>query len=245
MARAGQRATDNGHVLTLPVEQQPEATQADRFAAALRGFGPIGLLVTAVIFAGNAIVVPFGAVLVLMWARVSRTPCRELGFVRPQSWTRTIVTGILVGVAFKLVMKALVMPLLGADPINQAVRHLTGNSAALPAALYAVTVGAGFGEETLFRGYLFERLRKLLGGSVGATISIVLVTSAFFGVAHYGFQGVPGVQQATIVGLVFGTVFALTGRLWFLIVAHAAFNVTALAMIYWDLERDVAHLVFR
>jgi membrane protease YdiL (CAAX protease family) len=56
---------------------------------------------------------------------------------------------------------------------------------------------------------------------------------------------VPGVQQATIVGLVFGTLFALTGRLWLVIVAHAAFNLAALWMIYFNLEWDVAHLVFR
>ena len=54
-----------------------------------------------------------------------------------------------------------------------------------------------------------------------------------------------GVEQATIVGLVFGTIFAVTGRIWMLIVAHAAFDLTALAMIYWNLESTVAHLVFK
>ena len=137
------------------------------------------------------------------------------------------------------------MPLLGADPINQAVRHLTGNTAALPGALYAIVIGAGFGEETVFRGYLFERFGKLFGSSTVAKVGIVLLTSAWFGIAHYGFQGLPGVQQATLVGLLYGTIFAITGRIWFLIVAHAAFNLTALWMIYFNLERDVAHLVFR
>ena len=51
-------------------------------------------------------------------------------------------------------------------------------------------------------------------------------------------------QQATIVGLVFGTIFAITGRIWMLIFAHAAFDLTALALIYWDLETAVAHLIF-
>lgn len=52
-------------------------------------------------------------------------------------------------------------------------------------------------------------------------------------------------EQATIVGLVFGTIFAVTGRIWMLMCAHAAFDLTAPAIIYWDLESDVAHLVFR
>jgi hypothetical protein len=28
-------------------------------------------------------------------------------------------------------------------------------------------------------------------------------------------------------------------------VAHTAFDLTALAMIYWDFESDVAHLIFK
>jgi hypothetical protein len=54
-----------------------------------------------------------------------------------------------------------------------------------------------------------------------------------------------GVQQATVTGLVFGAIFAITSRIWMLMVAHAAFDVTALAIIYWNLESDVAHLVFK
>ena len=222
-----------------------QQSAGDAFAASLRGFGPLGLLAIAVILTGNGLFVPLSAVLVLVWAYLSRTPWRDIGFVSPRSWTATLVAGIVTGVALKFLLKAIVMPLLGADPINQAVRHLTGNTAALPGALYAIVIGAGFGEETVFRGYLFERFGKLFGSSTAAKVGIVLLTSAWFGIAHYGFQGLPGVQQATLVGLLYGTIFAITGRIWFLIVAHAAFNLTALWMIYFNLERDVAHLVFR
>ena len=73
----------------------------------------------------------------------------------------------------------------------------------------------------------------------------MLITAVWFGLAHYSLQGLAGVEQATIVGLVFGTIFAVTGRIWMLIVAHAAFDLTALAMIYWNLESKVAHLLFK
>ena len=62
---------------------------------------------------------------------------------------------------------------------------------------------------------------------------------------HYHEQGLAGAEQATITGLVFGTIFALTGQIWMLMCAHAAFDLTAYAIIYWDLESDVAHLVLR
>jgi len=216
-----------------------------RLARSLRGFGPLGILAILVIFAGNFLFLPLSALLALAWARLSGTPWREIGYVRPASWIRSLAVGVVLGVAFKLLMKAIVMPLLGADPINHAYHYLVGNPAALPGALYLMIVGAGFGEETLWRGYLFERFGKLLGTSAVAKSATVLITALFFGLAHYADQGLPGAEQALITGLVFGTIFAVTGRLFLLMCAHAAFDLTALAIIYWNLESRVVHLVFR
>jgi membrane protease YdiL (CAAX protease family) len=213
----------------------------DSLGAALRGFGPLGLLAIVVILAGNALFVPLSAILVLLWAQRSGTPWQKIGFVRPRSWIRDLAVGLAFGIAFKLLMKAVVMPLLGANPINQAYHHLAGNTAALPAMLYLLIVGAGFGEETVWRGWMFERLGLLLGSGVGAKTAIVFITAVLFGLAHYPEQGTAGVQQAAIVGLVFGGIYAGTGRLWMLMCAHAAFDLTALALIYWNVETDVAH----
>jgi membrane protease YdiL (CAAX protease family) len=217
----------------------------DNIADRLRGFGPIGILAILIILAGNFIVPPLSAIFVLLWVWRSRTPWREIGFVRSQRWVITVTAGIAFGVAFKFLMKAIVMPLFGADPINWAYHFLAGNTAALPGAIFAMIVVAGFGEETVFRGYMFERLRKLFGNSVWAGAFIVLITSAMFGLAHYAVQGIAGVEQATITGLVFGTIFAFTGRIFMLMVAHAAFDLTALAMIYWNFESRIAHLIFK
>ena len=214
-------------------------------ASRLRGFGPIGLAAILIIFLGNSLFIPGSALLVQLWRHLSRTPWSAIGFVRPRSWTRTIALGILFGASFKFVMKSVVMPLFGADPINQAYHFLAGNRAAIPMALYAMIIGAGFGEETVFRGYMFERLGRLFGSSAAAKSLIVLITSILFGLVHYSTQGFSGVEQATIVGLVFGTIFAFTGRIFMLMIAHAAFDLTAYAMIYWSLETKVAHLFFK
>ena len=40
-------------------------------------------------------------------------------------------------------------------------------------------------------------------------------------------------------------VFAVTGRIWMLMCAHGAFDLTAVAIIYWNLESAVAHLIFK
>jgi membrane protease YdiL (CAAX protease family) len=229
---------------TVPIFGRGGAERTDRLAAELRGFGPAGLLAILVIAFGNALFVPLTALLVLAWAWRSGTPWRDIGLSRPRSWLATILIGLAFGVAFKLAMKALVMPLLGAPPVNPAYHYLAGNDAALPGALYLIVVGAGFGEEVFFRGFLFERLGRLLGASRPARAAIVLATSLWFGLDHLEVQGLAGMEQALIVGLVFGTVYAVTGRLWLLIVAHAAFDLAALAIIYWDVEAQVARFVF-
>src|SRR5205807_5145031 len=46
----------------------------DRFAARLRGFGPIGILAILIILSGNFVIAPLSAVLALIWVRASNTP---------------------------------------------------------------------------------------------------------------------------------------------------------------------------
>lgn len=232
-------------VSDLPEKSRSELPSDDRLARALRGFGPVGILAFVVIVALGPILEPLGALLALLWTYRSRTPWREIGYARPKSWIVTVLVGIIFGSAFKILMKMIVMPLLGAPAINPVYHYLAGNTAALPGMLNAVIIGAGFGEETVFRGFMFERFGKLFGPGVWAKTLIVLLTAGWFGLIHYPGQGLSGAEQATIVGLVFGIIFAITGRIWMLMFAHAAFDVTAVFIIYWNLESRIAHFVFK
>jgi membrane protease YdiL (CAAX protease family) len=175
---------------------------------------------------------------------LSKTPWSAIGYARPKTWLATIFIGIIFGIAFKFFLKALVMPLFGADPVNESYHFLTGNKTLLPAAIWSM-LAAGFGEETVFRGYLFERLEKLLGTSRTIKYLIIAGTSVLFALAHYASQGIPGVEQALITGLAFGIIYSITKKIWIIMIAHAAFDLTALAMIYWNWETDIAHLIFR
>jgi membrane protease YdiL (CAAX protease family) len=241
--------TSDASPTSQPVLAKPSAGGAtplweDRLAVRLRGFGPLGILAILVILFAHLVWVPLAALMVLVWTRLSGTPWREIGYVRPKSWVGSVAIGVIFGVAFKLLMKSIVMPMLGADPINHAYHYLAGNRAEIPWFLLTV-LGAGLGEETLFRGYAFERLGKLFGSGVGAKALIVLITSIWFGLAHYLNLGITGVEHAAIVGLVFGTIFAMTGRIFMLMSAHTAFDLTAYAIIFWNLESKVAHLFFK
>ena len=213
--------------------------------ARLRGFGPIGILAILVVLSGNFLFLPLSALLVLAWASLSETPLGEIGLSRPKSWWKTAAIGIAAGAVFKVLMKALVMPLFGTAPQNAAFHFLVGNTSALPFMLYAVLIGAGFGEEVLYRGFLFERLRKLFGSGRQATVLIVLLTSAVFASVHYPEQGLASTEQAFITGSVFALLYVVTGNLWLSMFTHAAFDVVAVAMIYWNVESWFAHLIFK
>jgi membrane protease YdiL (CAAX protease family) len=223
----------------------PRSPSDAGLARSLRGFGPLGVLSALVILlVGNFPFAPMGALLALLWRRLSRTPWREIGYVRPESWATTAVIGIAFGIALKLVLKTIVMPLLGAPAVNDAYHYLVGNRAALPGAIYLMLVGGGFGEETVYRGFLFERLGKLLGSHGGARVAIVLLSSALFSLAHFSTQGLAGSEQALFTGLSFGTMMATQRRIWLPMFAHASYDLASLALIYLGLEEPIAHLVF-
>lgn len=218
----------------------------DRTATALRGFGPLGLLAIVVIFlSGNVGGLPLGSLLTLGWARVTGTPLRDLGFTAPRRWAVTVPLAILFGVTFKLLLKCVVMPLFGAPPVNAAYHWLAGNTAALPGAVWTMIVAAGFGEETVFRGFSFERMRSAFGDSRRADAAAVVASATIFGLAHLREQGIYGAIMAGVVGLTFGAIYARTRSLPFLMIAHASFDLAALAMIYTDTEIRFAHLFFK
>jgi membrane protease YdiL (CAAX protease family) len=216
----------------------------DRLAAGLRGFGPTGIFAILCILYATWYAPPLAFLMVLVWTRLSRTPWREIGYVLPKRWAVEMIVGLVFGCVLKLLMKAVVMPLLGADPINHAYHSLVGNRAAIPGILLTILVAA-VGEETLFRGYLFERLGKALGPSVAAQGAIVLLTSFWFGLNHFVLMGVAGAENAAVFALVFGAIYAVTRRLWLLMFAHFAADFVACAIIYLNMEAKVAHWVFR
>src|SRR4030088_1285250 len=112
----------------LPAETRLAPSTDDDSAAALRGFGPVGIIaILVILFAGNFPLVPLSAILALLWGRWSHTPWLEIGYARPASWIRSLVAGTALGIAFKLLMKAIVMPLFGAAPVTSAYHYLAGN----------------------------------------------------------------------------------------------------------------------
>jgi membrane protease YdiL (CAAX protease family) len=238
------------HLPGSNVENSEPALSGGQFAADLRGFGIIGILSILLIllggnlFIGGIVFIPLGGLFALVWTLRSKTAWSELGYVLPKSWISTMVVGLVFGFGLKLFMKTIVMPLLGANAINPRYHFLSANKATFPVALLFMVV-AGFSEETVFRGFLFERFGKLFRPSFWSKTLIVLISAGLFGLGHLADQGLVGFEQAIITGLVYGIIYAKTGKIWMLIIAHAVFDITAVAIIYWNLESEVAHFFFK
>jgi uncharacterized protein len=228
---------------TPPHEGAP--TRTTDTARRLRGFGALGLLSFVVILLSSAAGFVVAAVLVLVWARLSDTPLEDLGFTAPRSWVATITAGVAFGIVLKLLLKAVAMPLVGGPAVNTTYQYLVGNTAALPWIVASVLANAAFGEEVFFRGYLFERMGTMFGRGKAALAGTIFLSTALFAFGHYHDQGVPGVVQATMTGLVFGTIYAWRRQIWLLMVMHAAYDLAAIAIIYGGWEEMVARLVFR
>ena len=214
-------------------------------ASALRGYGPASLAVVATIVVALVFFGPVvAAALVLVWVLLSGTPWRDIGYILPQSWLAGLLLGIVGGVALKVAVKSAVMPLLGAPATNETYQYLTGHPGA--AVLFAVyiVVGGGWAEETVYRGWLFERLGKALGETAAAKVVTVAMGAGLFAASHFLDQGWPGVEQAIITGVVLGSLYAVTGSLWIPFWVHVAYDLTAVAMIYFGLETMFAHAIF-
>jgi membrane protease YdiL (CAAX protease family) len=96
--------------------------------------------------------------------------------------------------------------------------------ATLPDFLF-ISVLAGLGEEALFRGVIQGGLVDYVGVPLAITVASVL-----FGLAHYISRTY--VIFATVLGALFGVLYAWSGNIAVPMIAHAAYDFVALWYIY-------------
>ena len=98
-------------------------------------------------------------------------------------------------------------------------------------------ISAGFGEEVFFRGYVIDRLSRLLPDVRWAVPAAVALAAIGFGVAHMYYQGMRGLVVTGMIGLALGTLYIVYKRnLWPLIVAHGCVDTLAFTAMYLDLD---------
>ena len=138
------------------------------------------------------------------------------------------VLGIPIGIASQAVLVPAIYWVLRVSPedVSSQARTLTdraGTDGEVVLLVLMVVVGAPIIEELFFRGLLMRAIQARWNDSVA------LVASAlFFALVHFQPLQIPGLFA---FGLILGTCAQRTGRLGMSILAHAAFNGTAVVML--------------
>ncbi len=146
-------------------------------------------------------------------------------------WFTDILSGLLLCVisfAVMIVHASLIAPLLPerSGPPPQAVETLFRALAENPKLLVlwlgpVVWLGVAAFEE-LSRVFLLDRLWKLWPGPTGRG-GAILLSSILWGLIHF-YQGTSSVVGVSLLGLVYALYYLRFGRVWPLIIAHAAFD---------------------
>jgi membrane protease YdiL (CAAX protease family) len=87
-------------------------------------------------------------------------------------------------------------------------------------------------EEVFFRGFIQQKLTRLINPLAG-----LLLTSLLFGIAHFS-GGFNFVLVATLAGFLYGLVYLNTGKIWYAILLHFCFNMVHLALFTYPLLKS-------
>ena len=164
--------------------------------------------------------VPVALVIFLLWS--AQKPHLGAFGLDGTRWGRDSAAG--VGLAALIGIPGLGLYLLGREldlTVTVVPTALTTYWWTVPM-LIALALRAGILEEVIAVGYLFARLR-LLGVS---TWSIILIQSLLRASYHL-YQGFGAFVGNFVMGLIFGWIFAKTGRLAPLIIGHTVIDIVA------------------
>lgn len=162
---------------------------------------------------------------------------KGVGLSRPASWKRTLALGVGLGIFLQVLSEFVTEPLItritGQAPDVSDLEPLVGNLKLVLLFFVVVWTLAAFGEELTYRGYLLNRVADLGGRRPLAWAASLLFMAALFGFGH-SYQGLAGMIDTGIHGLLFGLVYLASGRnLWACILAHGITNTIALVMVFF------------
>src|SRR5438874_2083296 len=165
------------------------------------------------------------------WLRLRGDSLAAIGLKKVRNWLRSLLLGVTV--AAVLFIAVYLLERAGFRRDLSVFAPFKGNLELTLYQLGGVIIGAGFGEEYLFRGFLFQRLAMLFGGSKPGWAIACLIQAALFGFAH-AYQNPLGMLLTGLIGLIMALVFLATGRnLWVHIIAHTLYDTDRIVAFYF------------
>ena len=183
-------------------------------------------------FAAKAFLVGRMALLILVctyFLRVDGETWRDLGLRRPARWWSVpllLVAGFVAMLVLNSYLQNTVLPAIGLAPPDINNDDFAGNLSEFLFFLIPIGWGtAAFGEEMLLRGFILDRIRKIIGSQgSGALVAAVVLQAVLFGLLHF-HQGWGGVLVTASFGILFGFIWLAGGRnLWACIILHGLIN---------------------
>lgn len=163
---------------------------------------------------------------------------KSLGFQREKISVKSLlITAPLLAIISFLVYSYVLVPgvtSLTGQPMDYSVfESYKGNLPAILTLFTLIWVGAAFGEEIVFRGYLMRQFTKFFGSSKISIIVNILLFGFVFGWLH-AYQGLSGQIVTGIVGMFLACIFHIRKNdLWFNVAVHGFFDTVALVYIYY------------
>ncbi len=176
--------------------------------------------------------------LIVGWLRLRGEPLADYGLFAPRSWPRVLGVAVLtlfamyayMGLVNPYVLAAL-KPWIGSGVHLERFDVIKGNGGLYLEILPMIWLSAGFTEEFLFRGFLFNRLLMILGRGPLPFIVAALIQGVLFSLGHL-YQGWPGVVQVMMISLfLLFTSRILKGNLWPAIIMHGLVDSLALGAL--------------
>lgn len=201
------------------------------------------LIATGLVIAANIYEIlpysetPYILILVLLSFALHKTGWSSLGFRKPKSWINIIGIGLIADIGLQIlstyVTEPLIAKLTGEKPVIAQFNVIKGNTKFLLTYLGLSWSLAALGEEIAYRGFIANKIADLLGPTNKELRAGILVSSILFGIGHF-YQGTAGVIGSMISGLVYGSVYILSGRnLWVSIFAHGFTDTYGVLYFYF------------
>jgi membrane protease YdiL (CAAX protease family) len=164
---------------------------------------------------------------------------RDVGLKRPERWLSTVGLALLVGIGYQALDILIIVPLLQrltGEAIDLSMfKDLQGDLFLLIGFLVVSWTEAAFIEEMFFRGYLLNRITDVVGKERVGIIIALIGNALLFGFAHY-YQGITGVVDTFIGGLVLGLLYLHARRnLWLPILTHGIIDTVGILLIFFKL----------
>ncbi|WP_148871010.1 CPBP family intramembrane glutamic endopeptidase [Tenacibaculum adriaticum] len=168
------------------------------------------------------------------------TSLKRIGLHPKTSFLKTIGTGLLLFLLLEPILDFIIQPLVnkltGEVADYSAFKSVAHNFSKFLKYFVFILISAGFGEEILFRGFLFRQFSIILPNFKFKTAVIIVLSAVLFSIPHL-YQGISGLIMTFIFGLIFAIVYVKTNyNLWVTvtIVLHSLIDSMFITLSYFD-----------